>query len=50
MDRDKESKKPLFFEWQPQAQLGDGLPHERESAHDQSPAIPKAFGLEAATR
>jgi len=36
--------------WQPQAQLGDGLPCERGAACHQGPTIPKAFGLEAATR
>jgi septum formation protein len=36
--------------WQPQAQLGDGLHGERGSTPNESPTIPKAFGLEAATR
>jgi polyferredoxin len=36
--------------WQPQAQLGDGLPRGRGFGCDQGSAIPKAFGLEAATR
>jgi epoxyqueuosine reductase QueG/ribosomal protein S18 acetylase RimI-like enzyme len=36
--------------WQPQAQLGDGVTCERECACNQSPTIPKASGLEAATR
>ncbi len=35
--------------WQPQAQLGDGLRHERRLACDQGQTIPKASGLEAAT-
>jgi arylsulfatase A-like enzyme len=36
--------------WQPQAQLGDGFPREWSSAWHQGPTIPKAGGLEAATR
>jgi superfamily II DNA or RNA helicase len=36
--------------WQPQAQLGDGLSGEGESVRSQRPTLPKASGLEAATR
>jgi hypothetical protein len=38
-----------FSGWQPQAQLGDGLPGEGGPARKQRPTIPKAGGLEAAT-
>jgi 4-amino-4-deoxy-L-arabinose transferase-like glycosyltransferase len=48
--RRKVREKPAFSGWQPQSQLGDGLPCERGSAWSQCPTIPKAFGLEAATR
>ena len=35
--------------WQPQAQLGDGSLYDVGFARDRRSAIPKAFGLEAAT-
>jgi len=43
-------EEPASSGWQPQAQLGDGLPCERGSAWSRGLTIPKAFGLEAATR
>ncbi len=41
--------KPMSSGWQPQAQLGDGLPYEKEHVGNQGPTIPKALGLEVAT-
>ncbi len=41
--------RPESSGWQPQAQLGDGLPRGQGFGYHKSPTIPKAFGLEAAT-
>ena len=46
----RDGYKSLPSEWQPQAQLGDGLTRNEATARNQCATIPKACGLEAATR